>query len=124
MKQNFELFEMLDHRVRFLPGWFRDTLPAAPVERIAVLRLDGDMYESTIVALSALYPKVSAGGFVIVDDYGALPRCRQAVDDYRRSEGIADEVTMIDWTGAFWRKAAPKKPLAVSNSSVDENNAV
>lgn len=104
VKQNFELFEMLDERVHFLTGWFRDTLPAAPVERIAVLRLDGDMYESTIVALSSLYPRVSAGGFIIIDDYGALPGCRLAVDDYRASKGITDELTMVDWTGAFWRK--------------------
>jgi O-methyltransferase len=59
--------------VRFLPGWFRETLPSAPIKRLAVLRLEGDLYESTIVALDALYPKLSPGGFAIVDDYGAAP---------------------------------------------------
>ena len=47
------------------PDWFRDTLPSCPVQRIAVLRLDGYMYESTHLALSCLYPKLSPGGFMI-----------------------------------------------------------
>src|SRR3954469_17633661 len=80
VKANFERYGLLDVRVRFLQGWFRDTLPTAPVERLSLIRLDGDMYESTIVALDALYPKLSPGGFVVVDDYGAIPGCKQAVD--------------------------------------------
>jgi hypothetical protein len=105
VKQNFAQFELLDERVRFLPGWFRDTLPTAPIDRIAVLRLDGDMYESTHLALSALYPRVSPGGFVIVDDFGALPRCRQAVEDYRREHDITEPLATIDWTGVYWRRS-------------------
>lgn len=104
VEANFRLFELLDDRVRFLPGWFRDTLPTAAVERLAVLRLDGDMYESTWVALDSLYPKVSEGGFVIIDDYGALTRCRQAVDDYRAAHGITTPMEPIDWTGVYWRR--------------------
>ena len=80
-------YGLLDEQVRFLPGWFRDTLPSAPVERLALLRLDGDLYESTIVALESLYPKLSPGGFAIVDDYG-VPACREAVDDFRARHGI------------------------------------
>jgi O-methyltransferase len=90
--------------VRFLKGWFRDTLPRAPIERLAVLRLDGDMYESTIEALDALYPKLSPGGFAIVDDYGAIPACRQATDDYRARHGIREPLVTIDWTGIYWRR--------------------
>ena len=104
VKANFERYGLLDEQVRFLPGWFRDTLPGAPIERIAVLRLDGDMYESTMLALSTLYPKLSSGGFLIVDDLGALPNCKQAVDDYRAAHGIVEPITQVDWTGAFWRK--------------------
>jgi O-methyltransferase len=104
VKANFERYGMLDQQVRFLPGWFRDTLPNAPIDRLAVLRLDGDIYESTIVALRALYPKLSSGGFVIVDDYGNIPNCKQAVDDFRREEGITEEVTPIDWSGIFWER--------------------
>jgi hypothetical protein len=100
---NFRRYGLLDDRVVFLKGWFKDTLPAAPMEQLAVLRLDGDMYGSTIEALTSLYPKLSVGGYCIIDDY-ALPGCRKAVDDFRREQGIADELKMIDWTGAFWRK--------------------
>jgi len=87
VKANLQCYELLDDRVRFLPGWFRDTLPVAPIEHIAVLRLDGDMYESTHQALSALYPKISPGGFVIIDDFGVLPNCRLAVEDFRAAHG-------------------------------------
>jgi O-methyltransferase len=102
----FSRYGLLDGQVRFLPGWFRDTLPAAPIERLAVLRLDGDMYESTMVALECLYPKLSPGGYVIVDDYGAVAACRAAVEDYRDRVGIDDEIQVIDWSGAFWQRSA------------------
>jgi Macrocin-O-methyltransferase (TylF) len=104
VKANFQQFDLLDDRVRFLPGWFRDTLHQAPIGQIAVLRLDGDMYESTHLALSALYPKVSRGGFVIVDDYGCLPSCRRAVDDFRDAHRITDPLVTVDWTGVYWRR--------------------
>lgn len=105
VKANFERYGLLDEQVRFLEGWFCDTLPEAPIERLAVVRLDGDMYESTMDALVNLYPKLSAGGYLIVDDYGALPMCRQAVHDYRTAHGISEEIRPIDWSGVFWRRA-------------------
>lgn len=101
---NFARFGLLDDQVRFLPGWFKDTLPNAPIESIALLRLDGDMYESTITGLTALYDRVSPGGFVIIDDYAGLEFCRQAVEDFRSARGITEPIEMIDWTGAYWRK--------------------
>jgi hypothetical protein len=104
VKANFDRYGLLDDQVRFLKGWFRDTLPTAPIERLAVLRLDGDMYQSTMDALANLYPKVSQGGYVIVDDYSAIPACRQAVHDYRSANGITEEIRDIDWTGIFWQK--------------------
>jgi O-methyltransferase len=104
VKANFERYGLLDDQVRFLPGWFRDTLPIAPIEQIAVLRLDGDMYESTIVALEALYPKLAAGGYAIVDDYKAVDACKAAVDDYRRDQGITEAIHEIDWGGVFWQR--------------------
>jgi hypothetical protein len=103
VKANFARYGLLDDQVRFLPGWFRDTLPQAPIERIAVLRLDGDMYESTIVALDALHPKVSPGGFVIVDDYLSHPACKQASDDYRSAHGIDAPIEVVDHTAVLWR---------------------
>jgi len=62
------------------------------------------MYESTYVALESLYPKLSRGGFLIVDDYGTLPSCRQAVTDFRQAAGISEEIIPIDWTGVYWRR--------------------
>ena len=105
VKANFESYGLLDGQVRFLKGWFRDTLPAAPVERLAIARLDGDMYESTMESLTHLYPKLSVGGYLIADDYLALDVCRQAVDDYRRAHGILEPVVQIDWTGVYWKRA-------------------
>jgi hypothetical protein len=104
VQANFERYGLLDSQVRFLKGWFCDTLPAAPIERLAVLRLDGDMYQSTMDALVSLYPKVSQGGYIIVDDYGCIPACRQAVHDYRSANDITEEIRDIDWTGIFWQK--------------------
>ena len=100
----FERYSLLDSQVRFLPGWFKDTLPQAPIERLALLRIDGDLYQSTWDALSSLYPKVSTGGFIIIDDYSCIPACRQAVDEYRQREGIATPLEAVDWTGVFWQK--------------------
>jgi O-methyltransferase len=103
VKQNFARYGLLDDRVRFLVGWFKDILPTAPMDRLALLRLDGDLYESTTEALNALYPKLSPGGFLIVDDW-AYPPCRQAVEDYRAAHGITEPIEPIDWSGVFWRK--------------------
>ncbi|MFJ9937421.1 TylF/MycF family methyltransferase [Streptomyces virginiae] len=105
VRENFGRYGLLDDQVRFLPGWFKDTLPTAPVERLAVLRLDGDLYESTLDALDNLYPKLSAGGFVVIDDY-FIPACRKAVDEFREKHGIADEIEAIDEYSVFWRRSA------------------
>ncbi|MFL6247113.1 MAG: TylF/MycF/NovP-related O-methyltransferase [Thermoanaerobaculia bacterium] len=104
VRENFRRFELLDDQVVFLEGWFADTLPVAPIERLAILRLDGDLYESTMDALVHLYPKLSPGGFAIVDDYFSAPPCRQAVDDFRRANAIDEEIIRIDTHGAFWRR--------------------
>ena len=105
VERNFDLYGLLDDQVRFLQGWFRDTLPNAPIERLAMLRLDGDLYESTIISLEALYPKLSAGGYVIVDDFWRWPMCRQAVEDFRKQHHITDPIQPIDWTAVFWRRS-------------------
>lgn len=91
-------------RVKILKGWFSSTLPDAPVEKLALLRLDGDMYESTIVALEALYPKLESGGFCIVDDYGEIPACAAAVTDYRERVGCNARVIAVDESCVYWRK--------------------
>ena len=107
VRANFARYDLLDGRVRFIEGWFCDTLPSAPVDRLAVMRLDGDLYESTMDALRALYPKLSVGGYVIVDDYGnEVLGCRRAVDDYRAEHGIAAAIHTVDWTGVYWQREA------------------
>lgn len=103
VKANFERYGLLDDQVRFIPGWFKDTLHKSPIEQISVLRLDGDLYESTIQALEPLYPKLSPGGYCIIDDYN-LEYCRKAVADYRSQHGITAEIIDIDGYGAYWRK--------------------
>jgi Macrocin-O-methyltransferase (TylF) len=104
VKENFSKYGMLDEQVVFLKGWFRDTLPIAPIDRLSILRLDGDLYESTIQALDALYGKVLPGGFVIVDDY-ALEGCRKAVEDFRSQHKISESINNIDGTAMYWRKS-------------------
>ncbi len=105
VEENFRRYGLLDDKVVFLKGWFADTLPSAPISKLAVLRLDGDMYGSTMDALRSLYPKLSRGGYCIVDDYGAVVGCRKAVEDYRSEHGITDEMHKVDWTGMYWRKS-------------------
>lgn len=104
VKSNFAKYDLLDNQVKFLKGWFKDTLPVAPIQKLALLRLDGDMYESTMDSLTSLYPKLSNGGFVIIDDYGVLPVCKKAVLDFRTKVGSTEIIHPIDASGVFWRK--------------------
>jgi O-methyltransferase len=103
VQSNFARYGLLDDRVKFLKGWFSDTIPAAPIEKLAILRLDGDMYESTMDAIGSLYLKLSIGGFVIVDDYG-LKGCRAAIHDYRATQSITDPMIGIDDMSVYWRR--------------------
>ena len=104
VKANFARYGLLDQQVVFVEGLFQDTLPSLDVAQFALIRLDGDLYESTYVALDALYPKLSPDGFVIIDDYGVLPGCRAAVLDYRNLMGIEAPIHEIDWSGVWWQK--------------------
>jgi len=105
VKANFAKYDLLDDQVVFLKGWFSETLAQAPIKSLAVLRLDGDMYESTMDGVVNLYDKVSTGGYVIVDDFGAVKACQQAIVDFRASRGIEDPIQNIDGIGVFWRKS-------------------
>jgi len=103
VKSNFERYGLLDDQVRFLQGWFNDSLPKAPIQKLAILRLDGDMYQSTMDALLHLYHKVEPRGFVIIDDYQLEP-CRKAVMDFKARIGCSAPIEKIDWASSFWRK--------------------
>jgi len=102
-----------DARLRIRPGWFSDTVPAAAqeIESIALLRLDGDLYESTRVVLEALYDKVNnLSGFVYVDDYGSFNGARRAVDEFRAARGITARMHEVrerpgrEPEAVWWRK--------------------
>lgn len=105
VEANFRRYQLLDEQVIFLEGWFKDTLHKAPIEQIALLRLDGDMYESTMDALNPLYAKVSPGGFVIVDDYVLKP-CAQAINDFREKHGITAPMHEVDGSAVWWQVPA------------------
>jgi O-methyltransferase len=104
VKENFQKYDLLDDRVIFLKGFFCDTLSTNDINKLALIRLDGDMYESTMDALVYLYPKLSVGGYLIVDDYGAVNSCRKAVEDYRMQHNIDDQIIQIDGIGVYWQR--------------------
>lgn len=103
VQENFARFG-LERGVRFVPGFFDETLPGLGDERWALLRLDGDTYEATLLSLRSLYAGLSVGGFVIVDDYGALEECRRAVDEFRQENSIEEPLEWVDWTCVRWRR--------------------
>jgi O-methyltransferase/8-demethyl-8-(2,3-dimethoxy-alpha-L-rhamnosyl)tetracenomycin-C 4'-O-methyltransferase len=105
VKAAFARYGLLDEQVVFLEGLFKDTLPGAPVEALAVLRLDGDMYESTRDCLEHLYHKLSPGGALIVDDYFLFETQRQAVDEFRAAHGIEEAIVQVDHFGGYWIKS-------------------
>jgi Macrocin-O-methyltransferase (TylF) len=103
VRANFARFG-LDHGVRFVPGLFEVTMPKLRGGRWSVIRLDGDTYDATRVTLDSLYPGLSAGGYLIVDDYELLAECRRAVDEYRAEHGIDEPIEPVDWTCVRWRR--------------------
>lgn len=108
VKENFRKYDLLHHNVKFLKGWFKDTLPDAPIDKIAILRLDGDYYESTMDSLNNLYHKVVNGGFIIIDDaYAPNQGALYAVNDFLIKNKILvppENVIKIDEHAVYWRK--------------------
>ena len=105
VRKNIRKYHLLDQNLKFLPGWFKDTLNTEEINKLAILRLDGDLYESTMDALIPLYPKVSSGGFVIVDDYESCPPCKLAINEFREQHRITEPLLRIDNHGVYWRKS-------------------
>jgi hypothetical protein len=103
VRRNFARFGLLDDQVRFLKGWFNQTLSTAPIKRLAILRMDGDLYNSTLDALVNLYDKISPGGYVIVDDYKGWEGCRRAVHDFLHSRQLNPEIRDIDDQSVYWK---------------------
>ena len=105
VQASFARYGLLDDQVRFVPGWFRDTLPGLAGHPWSLLRLDGDLYESTMDALTNLYPSLSVGGWIVIDDF-SIAACAKAVEDFRADNGITTPMQVIDWTGRAWRREA------------------
>lgn len=104
VKAHFQAYDLLDEQVQFLPGYFDQTLPQAPVQELALLRLDADFYAPTWQVLTHLYPRVVPGGFVIVDDYHIFASCRKAVQTYRHIHQIREPMQRIDFAAVYWQK--------------------
>lgn len=96
-----------EERVVIHKGWFQDTLPGLGPEPqcIAVLRLDGDWYESTKICFEHLYERVSRGGVILLDDYYCWEGCRKATDEFRDARGIIDPIIRIDEESVYWIKS-------------------
>lgn len=104
VRHNFLSYGLLDDQVVFVRGIFSETLPSLSSNRFAILRLDGDMYESTMDAISNLYDSVSPGGFIIVDDYGAIKACEKAIHDFLDHRHITVDMHKVDNSCVWWRK--------------------
>ena len=110
-ESNVKRFQVTTSRLQIVEGWFKDTLPPAGLKRIAYLRLDGDMYNSTRDAIERLEPLVSSGGIIYVDDYGSFRGCALAIDEYRTAMGITAPLHPLaagpynKFQGLWWRKA-------------------
>lgn len=104
VRQNFAKYDLLDDQVVFLKGFFEDTLPRLTDEKFAIIRLDGDMYGSTMCALANLYDRLSPSGFAVIDDYGALRNCAKAVHDFLDQRGLRANIQLLDESCAWWQK--------------------
>lgn len=102
----------LDHDLGFIEGFFSETMPALRGRSWSIIRLDGDMYESTWLTLEALYPGLSRGGYLICDDYGEIAEGRRAVDEFRAANGIESTIERVDHTCVRWRREDEPAPIS------------
>jgi O-methyltransferase len=102
VRQSVARLGFLDEKIVFVPGYFADSLGSLTNERFALIRLDSDSYDSVRTSLEYLYPLLSTGGFVIIDDWH-LPGCRMAVEDFRARHAIGGEI-QVSSGNAFWAK--------------------
>ncbi len=91
-------------KIKLIKGPVEDTLLKNKTEKIALLRLDTDWYESTKIELETLFPKLVKGGVLIIDDYGHWKGCKQAVDEYFVKQGYPIFLNRIDYTGRIFIK--------------------
>jgi cephalosporin hydroxylase len=113
VRDGFRRFDLLDDRVHFLQGPYRETLPRAEIDEIALLWIGGGLGDSSRDVLDALYGKVAAGGVIVVDGYAA-EACQRAVDAFRAANGLEQPIERIDWSGIWWQKDAGEEHVAVT----------
>ena len=115
VRDGFARFGLLDDRVVFLQGPPSETLAGAAVGEIGLLRVASEDPEEVGAVLGALYDRVTPGGFVVVDGYGA-PACESAVDEFRSARGIVEPLERVDWSAAAWRKPATGEDDATAST--------
>lgn len=103
VKNNFKKYGVFDEQVKFIKGFFEDTMRNSSIEKLSLLRLDGDMYGSTWVVLENLYDKLSLNGYLIIDDY-TLKGAYKAVLDFRKMKNIQRSIMPIDGYSIYWKK--------------------
>jgi O-methyltransferase len=122
VQANFLRYGLLDENVRFVKGYFSETLAASPVDRLSILRADADLYQSTVDILDALYDRLSPGGYAIFDDYHNLPDCRRAIDEFRSRRAITEPLVTIDRRAVLWKKESARQ--VTSDNAVPHPSAV
>jgi O-methyltransferase len=102
----FKKLRLQENAVSIVKGWFQNTLPRykRQIGSIAILRIDGDWYESTKVCLEQLYDNVVKGGYVIIDDYGYYPGCKKAVDEFVTGRQLDVDLIPVDYSRVYFRK--------------------
>jgi cephalosporin hydroxylase len=115
VRDGFERFGLLDDRVRFLEGSFDATLPDAPLEELALLRIGRGIGGEVRAVLDNLYDRIAPGGFVVLEDH-ADAGCRKEVEAFRADRGITTPLSQVDWSTVAWRKPAsePSEPGIVN----------
>jgi O-methyltransferase len=104
----FNKLRLDESNVMIVKGWFQNTIPEyqSRIGPIAILRIDGDWYESTKVCIENLYDNVVDGGYVIIDDYGFFPGCKKAVDEFVERRALKALLTVIDYSRVYFKKSA------------------
>jgi len=130
VKRDGAMFGISASRVSYVVGYFKDSLPQLiknePNIQFAAVRLDGDTYWSTMEAIEVLYPRLSPGGFLVIDDFTDWDSCRDAIYDYRKKYGITENIFLVPHLtengeyirGAYWRKS--KKGTNIRGSTYAE----
>jgi hypothetical protein len=104
VERNLRRLGVFDGRLELIDGPLEETLPRLSGRAWSVARMAVDSYERTTSALESLYPGISPGGYLVIDDYGASEQCRRAVHDYRDRHQLREEIQTVDWSGVYWQK--------------------